>query len=36
MSLWNTRYCKKCGRPYDYMNCPYCEKERREAKKNGK
>jgi len=20
----NVKYCKECGRPYDYPRCPYC------------
>ena len=31
----NVKYCKKCGRPYDYQRCPYCEWSKEEKKKEG-
>lgn len=24
----NIKYCKKCGRAYDFEECPYCRKEK--------
>jgi len=27
------KYCKRCGRPYDYPKCPYCAWTKKEKKK---
>ncbi len=34
--IW-TKTCKKCGKLFDYKECPYCRKkeEEDEKKKNG-
>lgn len=30
----HVRYCKKCGKAYDMMTCPYCNEEEIKDRKN--
>ena len=31
MNLPWIKTCKKCGKTYDYQECPYCRKEKEEV-----